>query len=423
MKDKGGLGRFVTARTVSILGDRLAETALPIVILLATGDALVAGLVTAANVAPTFLISLPVGDWVDRSERRRLMITADLWRAGLSAILAFALLAPYPSAAVLILVSFLLGCGDVVFNVSSQSYLPALVPSTRIMRANTVLETGDAAATLGGPALAGVVITRFSASVAVALNAVSFLLSAVLLLRLPNSRTSPAAREKDLDRSERPGRFAEMTAGVRLLLRDPTQRLLQLGGAYLYLAAGSAGIMVISVAVQELRLSTVEVGLLLSAAGIGGLAVGFVIARLVERAPWGPLLGTAVLGIGLTCVWLAFSGGFGTAFAAVLLMDGFSALAFITVGSARQIFTPAALLGRLTAATGIVNGTVRTLGAAGGGALVLALGARGACLALGLCGVAAAVPLLLAPTARTAMANGQADEGSTPADTRTATDA
>ncbi|MFD9271202.1 hypothetical protein ACFWB1_30955 [Streptomyces goshikiensis] len=70
MKNNKGLGRFVTARTVSILGDRLAETVLPIVILLATGDALLAGLVTAANVAPTFLLSLPIGHWVDLRERQ-----------------------------------------------------------------------------------------------------------------------------------------------------------------------------------------------------------------------------------------------------------------------------------------------------------------------------------------------------------------
>lgn len=161
MKNNKGLGRFVTARTVSILGDRLAETVLPIVILLATGDALLAGLVTAANVAPTFLLSLPIGHWVDLRERRRLMISADLWRAVLSVGLAVALVGPNPSTLILVLISFLLGCGDALFNVSAQSYLPALVPSTRIMRANTVLETGDAAATLAGPAVAGAVLTRF----------------------------------------------------------------------------------------------------------------------------------------------------------------------------------------------------------------------------------------------------------------------
>ncbi|MFF2403104.1 MFS transporter [Streptomyces goshikiensis] len=406
MKNKG-LGRFVTARTVSILGDRLAETVLPIVILLATGDALLAGLVTAANVAPTFLLSLPIGHWVDLRERRRLMTSADLWRAVLSVGLAVALFDPNPSALILVLISFLLGCGDVLFNVSAQSYLPALVPSTRIMRANTVLETGDAAATLAGPAVAGAVLTRLSGSAAIAMNAASFLASALLLLRLPDSRPGEKteARETETGEDAAPQRLGrtEMLAGVRLLIKDPTQRLLQIGGAYLYLAAGAAGVTIISLAVQELHLSKLQVGLVLSGAGIGGLAVGFLVARVVERAPWGPLLGISLLGIALTCIWLAVTGSFGGAFVAVLLMDGCSALAFITAGSARQIFTPADRIGRLTAATGIVNGAVRTLGAAGGGAFVLAFGARKALLALGFCGIAAATPLLLARVARVSM--------------------
>ncbi|MGW2989768.1 MFS transporter [Streptomyces goshikiensis] len=407
MKNTKGLGRFVTARTVSILGDRLAETVLPIVILLATGDALLAGLVTAANVAPTFLLSLPIGQWVDLRERRRLMISADLWRAVLSVGLAVALFAPNLSTLILVLISFLLGCGDVLFNVSAQSYLPALVPSTRIMRANTVLETGDAAATLAGPAVAGAVLARFSGSAAIAMNAASFLASALLLLRLPASRPGQVtvARETETGEDTAPQRLGrtEMLAGVKLLIKDPTQRLLQIGSAYLYLAAGAAGITIISLAVQELHLSKFQVGLLLSAAGIGGLTVGLLVARVVERATWGPLLGMSLLGIALTCVWLAVTGSFGGAFVVVLLMDGCSALAFITAGSARQIFTPADRLGRLAAATGIVNGAVRTLGAAGGGAFVLAFGARKALLALGICGILAATPLLLARVARVSM--------------------
>ncbi|MET9293140.1 MFS transporter [Streptomyces sp. NPDC003077] len=392
-----GLVRFVTARTVSILGDRLAETALPMVILLATQDALLAGLVTAANMAPTFLIALPVGHYVDLRERRRLMITADIWRAVLAAGLAIALLAPHPPAAILIGVSFLLGCGDVLFNVSAQSYLPALVPSARIMRANTALETGDAAATLAGPALAGAVLARFSASVAIVLNSASFLLSALLLLRLPNSRLD---QRRDPGEDATHAKHAGMLAGVRLLIGDPTQRLLQIATAYMYVAAGSSGVMVISLAVQALRLRTVEVGLLLSAAGVGGLLVGLVVARMVERAPWGPLLGLVLFGLALTCLWLGASPSFGIAFPAVLLMDGCSALAFITAGSARQLLTPADRLGRVTAAAGVLNGVARTLGAAGGGTLVVALGARGALMTLGGCGIAAAIPLLLSRVAR-----------------------
>lgn len=121
-----GLGRCVAARTASIFGDRIADAALPIIILLTTGDALLAGLVTAANVVPTLLFSLPIGHLVDKQERRRLMIVSDVWRLLLAAALAFSLTSSEPSAIVLVTVAFLMGFGDVLFSVSAQAYLPAL---------------------------------------------------------------------------------------------------------------------------------------------------------------------------------------------------------------------------------------------------------------------------------------------------------
>ncbi|MFI9202013.1 MFS transporter [Streptomyces sp. NPDC053048] len=394
------LHRLVAARTVSMLGDRAAESALPIILLLVTNDPLVAGLVTASNILPALLFSLPVGHLADTRERRGLLITADVWRAVLGLGLALALLAPEPSVALLVGITFLMGCGDVLFSVASHTYLPALVPSTRIMRANTVLEAGDAAATLTGPALAGVLVSRFPHPVALAVNAGSFAVSAALLARLPTAR-APRSDDDEVSGDRRTARRrGNVLAGFRLLISDPLQRILQLACLYMHLAAALFVLVVVSVSVQTLHLGPFRTGLVLSAAGVGGLVVTLLVTRFVEHLPWGLLLGTALCGLAATFLWLAMAQGFVSLFLAALCMDACSAFAFITAGSVRQVFTPAKALGRLTAAAGLVNAAVRAAGVLSGGAVVAWAGGRTAAVALGVIGLACAVPLLTARTAR-----------------------
>lgn len=399
------LRRFVAARTLSLLGDRAAEAALPIVLLWVTDDPLVAGLVTAANILPTLLLSLPVGHLADTRERRRLMVTADVWRAAWGLALVWALAAPEPSVALLVGLTFLMGCGDVLFSVSAHAYLPALVPSARIMRANAAVEAGDAAATLTGPALAGFLVARLPHPVALAVNAGSFAVSAALLARLPAAPVRPAAGpglEGPTETQAR--RRRDVFAGFRLLATERLQRVLQLAYLYLHVTAGAAVLVVVALSVQALHLGPARVGLVLSAAGVGGLLVTLVVVRFVEHLPWGPLLGVALGGLAASFLWLSVARGFADAFCAVLCMDACSAFAFVTAGSARQVLTPAALLGRLTAATGLVNAAVRAAGVLGCGAVLAWLGPRPAAVALGAVGLACAVPLLLARSARDSLA-------------------
>ncbi|MBC3982044.1 MFS transporter [Streptomyces sp. AC536] len=407
------LRRFVAARTLSLLGDRAAEAALPIVLLLVTDDPLVAGLVTAANILPTLLLSLPVGHLADTRERRRLMVAADVWRAVWGLALVWALAAPEPSVALLVGLTFLMGCGDVLFSVSAHAYLPALVPSARIMRANAAVEAGDAAATLAGPALAGFLVARLPHPVALAVNAGSFAASAALLARLPAAPVRPAAgpglegpTETRAGHAETTpaGRRRDVFAGFRLLATERLQRVLQLAYLYLHVSAGAAVLVVVALSVQALHLGPARVGLVLSAAGVGGLLVTLVVVRFVEHLPWGPLLGVALGGLAASFLWLSVARGFADAFCAVLCVDACSAFAFVTAGSARQVLTPAALLGRLTAATGLVNAAVRAAGVLGCGAVLAWLGPRPAAVALGAVGLACAVPLLLARSARDPLA-------------------
>ncbi|WP_280431240.1 MFS transporter [Nocardia brasiliensis] len=178
---------FVAARALSILGDRVTDIVLPLAVLAASGSAVTAGVVGAAAQLPQILAALPVGALVDRHERKTLLVTADIVRAvvyvaiGAEVVLGAARLLP------LVLLALLAGAGDAVFHAAAGSYLPSLVADRELMRANGFVEGADAAATLTGPAAGGWLLQSLGPLVAFVTNAASFVISALLLARLPKN--------------------------------------------------------------------------------------------------------------------------------------------------------------------------------------------------------------------------------------------
>lgn len=353
---------FVTARAVSILGDRVADVVLPLAILAAGGSPLIAGLVGAAVQLPQVLVALHVGAAVDRRERRGLMVAADLLRAitftAMGAEIVFGGAKPVP----LIVLALVTGVGDAVFNAAAGSHLPNIVGDRDLMRANGLVEASDAAATLTGPAVGGWVLQLFGALTAFLANAVSFVVSALLLSRLPKTRPQP----EDED--------ASVFAGLRLVLRDRRQSVLLSGACYMHLLAAAAFLPLLVRARTVLGLSPGVIGLIVSAAGIGGLISSLLLTRIVDTRRW-PLLLAGVLGINAVAVgvlafldapvWLAVT---------VLVLDGASALSFILVATTRQRITPDGVRGRVFAASTAVTATIRLIAMAGVGALIDAVG-------------------------------------------------
>ncbi len=372
---------FVAARAVSIFGDRVADIVLPLAVLAATGSAVTAGLVGAASQLPQVLAALHVGALVDRLERRGLMVFADVLRAaayvaiGAEVALGGARLLP------LIVLGLVAGIGDAVFHAAAGSYLPNIVGDRDLMRANGLVEGSDAAATLTGPAAGGWLLQWLGPLVAFVINAGSFVVSALLLLRLPTNR--PGEGEQDGD--------AAVLAGLRLVSRDRRQRVLLAGACYMHLLAAAAFLPLLVRADEELDLSPATIGLVVSAAGIGGLLSSLVLARFCDVRRW-PLLLAAVLGVNGGAVGLlALLDAPVSLAVAVLVLDGASALAFIVVATTRQRITPDHLRGRVIAASTAVTATVRMVAIGGVGALVDLVGAGPVLLALAVL----AVPFLL----------------------------
>lgn len=355
------LGVFLGARTLSIFGDRIADVALPIVILAETGSAAQAGLVGAAAQMPQVLAALHIGVLADRRERRGLMIAADVMRAFAFAAIALVFLRGDPSLTVLLVLALVAGAGDALFNAAAGSYLPAIAGEQELIRANGLTEAADAAATLTGPAVGGWMIQRLHPAVPFMVNTVSFAASAVLVRRLPR-KEPPVESEPSL------------SAGLHLLLRDRRQRALLSGTLYMHLLAAASFLPFLSRADEDLGIGAGTIGLIVSAAGVGGLISSLLISRLVSTRNW-PFTLAVVLGVNGLAVGLTglFEGPWILA-ATILVLDGASALAFILAATVRQEITADHVRGRVIAASTALTAVGRLLAVATVGVLSDAVG-------------------------------------------------
>jgi MFS family permease len=287
--------RLIAARTLSILGDRISEVAIPLAIILMHRPVWLAGVVTACLFAPAPLLGVQIGSIADRYPRRNLLMAADGGR-----LLIYLGLGPLlwigPSAwsiAGIIVLAFAAGTLDALFGAALNGYVASAVSAGRLMRVNSYLETADASATLAGPALAGVILQSLNIIGALVINAASYAASMALFALGPAD--SLATVQTEAHEGRRDGRLA----GLSEIRDQPAQRLLQVGYVYMHLFAGVAGLIVTFYAVRNLHFGAARTGLLLAGSGVGGLIASLVIARLTERWPWGSRWGSSYSGLWL----------------------------------------------------------------------------------------------------------------------------
>jgi MFS family permease len=202
-----------TAETASQFGSPTTAIALPLVaILVLEAGAFEVGLLNAADTLPFLIVGLPAGVWIDRLRRRPILIVGDLGRAVLLASIPVAHLLGVLSMVQLYLVGFLVGVLTVFFDVAYQSYLPALIDRDRLVDGNAKLEISRSAAAVAGPPVGGALVGVLSAPIAILLDAVSFLASAIFLFAIRKPEPAP---EPHLDEAgERVGMLRSIREGL-----------------------------------------------------------------------------------------------------------------------------------------------------------------------------------------------------------------
>lgn len=364
----GSIAVLLSATGIAVTGQGLALTAGPLLAADLSRNPLAVSAVTAATYAAVLLLGLPAGALVDRWLLRRVMVATDLIRFVL--VTAFALLVwnGYGSIGLLVLIVFLVGVGNSFFDPAAQAAVPGVVgrDPTALARVNGKMWAIDIFGRgLVGPPL-GALAFAASAALPFGLQGVAFLVSALLLTRLPEPRAAVDPPTRSL--------LAEIREGVDFLARHAQLRTLTLGMASFNLGYNVAFAPLVLFVQDRLGLSNLGFGILIAVAAVGGVVGGWVAARLPTSL--GPVSVYAVaLGV-QALAWLSLALGQHPAIAAVaLFVIGLVATVVSVVGgSARQLLTPDDRLGRVVAATRVVGIGSAGLGALLGGAVAKATG-------------------------------------------------
>jgi predicted MFS family arabinose efflux permease len=382
------------ADTITQLGTHVGRIALPLVAVLAlNASPFETGLLIAAQTAAFLLIGLPAGAWVDRLPRRPILITSDLARAALFASVPIAWWLDALTLPHLYGVALGSGLATVFFDVAYQSYLPSLVDRDQLVDGNAKLEIIHSGAEVGGRGVGGWLVQLLGAPVAVLIDAVSFLGSALLLWRIDAVESIP-------DRAERRSLLKEIGEGLRFVLSHRILRMITACTAVSNFGSGIVGAVELIFLTRIVGLSPGVIGMLFAVAGIGGL-VGATLIR-----PLNGWIGSARIIWVITIVTTPFAlltpftaQGWGILFYAV---SGF----VITLGavvynvaqlSFRQAITPERMLGRMNASVRCIVWGALPLGGIVGGVLGEWVSVTTA-LWIGLAGgLVSVIPLLLSP--------------------------
>jgi predicted MFS family arabinose efflux permease len=389
---------FWSAQTVSELGDRISELALPLIavtVLDATPEQV--GLLTAAVWLPN-LVSLVIGSWVDqRPDKRRLMIFADLARLVVLLTLPIAYWLGVMSLVQLYAVAILAGTAQVVFSTSYSSFFVRLVRREQFLEANSKLSSTRSLASMIGPAIGGALVQFVSAPVAVIADALSFLFSAVQLNRLEVEEIVPDAAGESL--------FQRAWSGMRYLLEHPYLRASLACATTLNFFTFIGSTLVILFASRDLGLSPGTIGLALGVGASGGLFGATQAGRIARWIGIGPLIAIASVTLPLALTIIAFASGpvwlRAIEFGAAEFVFAVSVMCFdVPLMSLQASVIADTMRSRVTGAFSTVNFGVRPLGAVLGGLLGGWIGPRETLLVSGIGGALSVLWLIGSPIIR-----------------------
>ena len=375
--------------SVSSVGSAVTVVALPLVAVTRLhASAFAVSLLVTAAWLPWLAFGLPAGAYVDRLPRRRVMVVADL--------VSFAAFGGIPLAAALgvltvgqlVVAAFVAGVAKVFFSTALRAYLPSLVESPNRVEANAKLQGAEQAANFVGPALAGLLAAAASALGGLLLDAGTFLVSIVSLLRIEAVEKPVAAARRHLR--------SEIAEGLHIVAGDDLIRRNALFGCIANFALIGYQALLVFFLIKHVGLSAGATGVLIAVTSIGGIVGALVARRVADRIGSARAVLVCKVGVGPLGLLIPLAG---TGLRLVPFVVGDLALTGgIVAGNVVssgwiQTYVPNELMVRVSASMQVVNLGAMPLGALSAGALASAVGVPGALWAL--LGLFAASGLLL----------------------------
>ena len=403
-----------TSDTISQFGSQFTGLALPLTaFIILHSNPTEQGFLIFVGTIPWLLFGLFVGVWVDRHRKQRIMVTSNILRGSMLALIPIAaVLGWITRLGILFLyaISFFVGFLQVFFDVTYQSFLPSLVRREQLVEGNTKLQASASTAQVAGPTIAGIVIGILTAPIAIAIDACSFFASAFTLGRIKHDEFIDHKISKH-------SVLADIREGLGVVLGDKRLRMIAGStGTSNFFSTGLGTILpffLVSVGISLPNIALIE-GLIFSVGSVGALVGVALATRIARRIGVGlSIIGSMIIG-GLGAIPYYLSGsltasplfalfGLDVNWYLLTIMAG-QFVSFVGVVvyninqvSLRQAIVPIRLQGRMNATMRfLVWGTI-PLGGLAGGLLATLFGVRSAVGIVVLGGCLAFLWVLLSP--------------------------
>lgn len=294
---------YAVGQGISTAGSGVSVVALPVIAALElhASTLQVAGLAIAGRLPP-LLFTLHAGVLADRWPKRKLVIGCELASGVVSAAVPVASLAATPPLLVLYAVAFMVASLQVLGSTASTSLLPQLVRRQQLVEANGRLGTVNSLADTAGSNLGGVLVGLLGGARAMAVDSLSYLTSAVLLMRVKTSEPAQQLRE------QRESMLADIRVGLSYTLRTPVVRAAVLSNCVTASAMAACASIWSLFLLRDLHWSPTILGVVMGAGGAGGMVGGITGRRLAARYGPGRVIVSAVALVPLTQLPLLVTG-------------------------------------------------------------------------------------------------------------------
>ncbi len=383
-----------TGQAVSTTGSGISGLAYPLLVLALTHSPAQAGLVAAIFGLPYLIISLPAGAYVDRWNRKHVMIICDAIRAVNIGTIPLAAALGHLSIVQLYFTSGVEGTAFVFFNVAEVAALPRVVDKSQIPDASSQNQASQAAGALISPPLGGVIFQTLGQTVPFLLDAVSYAASVISLFFIKT--------EFQLERTVAPRPlWVEVGEGLSWLWQQPLIRYMTfLTGGLNF--AGNATFLILLILAKQRGAPPALIGVMFAISAVGGLAGSLVAPRFQRRFGYAQVIITTVWVGALVIPLFAIAPN-------VFVLGALGAVTFL-VGpiynavqfSYRVSLIPDELQGRVNSAVRMVGFGMIPLGSALAGILIQTMGAMHAVLVFAAVEIALAVFTTLNPHVRAA---------------------
>ena len=361
--------RLWSAQVISDFGDNLTFITILFLVQRLTGSTVAIATVTIAITIPSLLFGVLSGVYVDRLDRKRVMVVSDLVRA--MVVLGLVLVRDESMVWLIYVIAFAQGAVGTMFNPARGALLPHIVGQERLLAANSVSQTSRIIFNLAGTAVAGILAGMLNdLSPAFIIDATTFAVSALLVAGI-RTESDPSA-----DGTPRSSVRHDLTAGFKVIATSRGLIGILLAGGVAMLGLGAVNVLMVPFVVDDLAISESWFGLL-EAGQVGGMVLsGVLIAVLANRFRPPALISTGMVVIG-------------GLIAAVSRVDGVVSFIFVlfgvglfmtplqsSVATLSQTLIPDELRGRVGAALNTLISVANVTSMGFAGVLAAAVGVR-----------------------------------------------